>query len=161
MTIQPQRDAVAPDTQSQFDSLLPATDYLRRGFIATAIGAGFALATQPVAAQTAITTDTQGLLAGAVRIPLPQGELQAYRAAPAATGKAPIVLVVSEIFGVHECIADGCRRLAKAGHLAVAPELFSRYGDPKEIDSVQQILAEIVARTPDATVLSDLDATAA
>ncbi|MFN3883607.1 MAG: dienelactone hydrolase family protein [Rhodocyclaceae bacterium] len=140
-----------------FDSLLPATRLDRRAFVATALGTGFALAVRPVMAQTAIKTDSAGLIAGEVRI----GELPAYRAMPAGGGNLPTILVVSEIFGVHEYIADVCRRLAKLGYLAIAPELFFRYGDPKKMTNVQEILSAIVAKVPDAEVLADLDACAA
>jgi len=140
-----------------FDSLLPAAKMDRRGFVATALGAGFALAVQPVIAQTVIRTDAAGLVAGEIRV----GELPAYRAMPEGGGNLPIILVVSEIFGVHEYIADVCRRLAKQGYLAIAPELFFRYGDPRKMTNVQEILAAIVAKVPDREVLADLDACAA
>lgn len=144
----------AANFNADFDSLVPAARMDRRDFVATALGIGFALAVQPVMAQTAIRTDAAGLVAGGVMI----GELPAYRAMPAGGEKLPTILVVSEIFGVHEYIADVCRRLAKLGYLAIAPELFYRYGDPKKMTSVQDILATIVARVPDHEVLADLDA---
>lgn len=143
--------------QAEFDSLMPATQLNRRGFIVTALGAGFALAVQPSAAQSPIKTDAEGLVAGEIKVPVSDGEMVAYRAAPAGAKSAPVVLVVSEIFGVHEHIADVCRRLAKQGYLAIAPELFARYGDPRKIASVPDILANIIARTPDAGVMADLD----
>ena len=146
------------DGQAEFDSLLPATHVNRRGFIATALGAGFALAVQPAAAQNPIRTGTEGLTAGEVRVPVADGEMAAYRAMPAGKTGLPVVLVISEIFGVHEYIADVCRRLAKEGYLAIAPELFARYGDPRKIPNVQDILAGVIAKTPDAGVMSDLDA---
>jgi len=152
------KPVMSPGDQEQFDSLLPAEPLNRRGFIAAAAGAGFALAVQPALAQTTITTDTKGLLAGDVKVPVKDGEMVAYRALPAQARTAPVVLVVSEIFGVHEHIADVCRRLAKQGYLAIAPELFARYGDPRKIASIPDILANIVARTPDAGVMADLDA---
>lgn len=140
-----------------FDSLVPAVAFTRRGFVATALGAGFALAAQPIMAQTTITTDTAGLVAGAIKI----GELGAYRAMPESGKNLPTILVVSEIFGVHEYIADVCRRLAKLGYLAIAPELFSRYGDPRKLTNVQEILSAIIAKVPDREVMADLDACAA
>ena len=140
-----------------FDSLLPASRMDRRGFVVTALGAGFALAAQPIVAQTAIKTDATGLVAGEIRI----GELPAYRAMPEGGRNLPIILVVSEIFGVHEYIADVCRRLAKQGYLAIAPELFFRYGDPRKFSNVQEILSVIVVKVPDREVLADLDACAA
>lgn len=142
----------------EFDSLLPAQTFNRRSFIVTSLGAGFALATQPVMAQTAIKTDSNGLLAGEIKVPIKDGEMVAYRAAPIGTSKLPVVLVVSEIFGAHEYIKDVCRRLAKQGYFAIAPELFARQGDPSQIASIPEILAKITGKTPDAQVMSDLDA---
>lgn len=126
----------------------------------TALAAGFALAVTPVSAET-ITTDTDGLVAGEVTIPVGGGSLPAYRAAPAAGGPFPVVLVVQEIFGVHEHIRDVCRRLAKLGWLAVAPELFFRQGDVSKIDNFQEIIAKVVSKVPDAQVMGDLDAAVA
>ncbi len=143
---------------ADFDSLVPEVPFSRRGFLVTALGAGFALAVQPVVAQTAITTDTQGLTAGEIKVKVHDGEMAAYRAQPASGGPFPVILVVSEIFGVHEHIADICRRLAKLGYQAIAPELFARHGDPRKLASIQDILATIVAKVPDAQVMSDLDA---
>ncbi|MEZ5616178.1 MAG: dienelactone hydrolase family protein [Rhodocyclaceae bacterium] len=145
-------------TAAEFDSLVPEIPFTRRGFMVTALGAGFALAVQPVMAQTAITTDTQGLTAGEIRVKVADGEMVAYRAQPASGGNFPVILVVSEIFGVHEHIADVCRRLAKLGYQAIAPELFARHGDPRKLTNIQEILTGIVAKVPDAQVMSDLDA---
>jgi carboxymethylenebutenolidase len=145
-------------TAAEFDSLVPGLPFSRRGFLVTALGAGFALAVQPVMAQTAITTDTQGLVAGEIKVKVADGEMAAYRAQPATGSNFPVVLVVSEIFGVHEYIADTCRRLAKLGYQAIAPELFARHGDPRKVSSIQEILTGIVAKVPDAQVMSDLDA---
>lgn len=145
-------------TESDFDSLVPAQAYDRRSFLVTSLGAGFALATQPVMAQTAIKTDETGLLAGEVKVPAGDGEMVAYRAAPMGVTRQPVVLVVSEIFGAHEYIRDTCRRLAKLGYFAVAPELFARQGDPRQIASIPEILEKITGKTSDAQVLSDLDA---
>jgi hypothetical protein len=136
---------------------VPASQVDRRGFIVTALGAGFALAVQPSAAQSPIKTDTDGLTAGEIKV-RSDGEMVAYRAMPAGKSASPVVLVVSEIFGVHEYIADVCRRLAKEGYLAIAPELFARYGDPRKLSNIQEILTGIVAKVPDAGVMSDLDA---
>ncbi|QLE57167.1 dienelactone hydrolase family protein [Nostoc sp. TCL26-01] len=130
----------------------------RRKFIATAsLATGFAAAVQPISAGV-ITTDNQGLVAGAVKIPVPDGEIPAYRAFPATGSNFPIVLVIQEIFGVHEHIQDVTRRFAKLGYLAIAPELFVRQGDVSKLSSIDEIRA-IVAKVPDAQVLSDLDAT--
>lgn len=147
-----------PDTTPEFDSLVPAQSFDRRSFIVTSLGAGFALAVQPVMAQTAINTDIAGLQAGEVKVPVKDGEMVAYRAAPQGVAKAPVVLVVSEIFGVHEYIKDTCRRLAKLGYCAIAPELFARQGDPRSYASIPELMANITGKTPDAQVMSDLDA---
>ncbi|MEH1855529.1 MAG: dienelactone hydrolase family protein [Nostoc sp.] len=130
----------------------------RRQFIATAtLATGFALAVQPISAGV-ITTDDKGLVAGAVKIPVKDGEIPAYRAAPATGENFPIVLVIQEIFGVHEHIQDITRRFARLGYLAIAPELFIRQGDVSKLSSIDEI-RPIVAKVPDAQVLSDLDAT--
>jgi carboxymethylenebutenolidase len=144
----------------QIDSLLPSSALTRRGFVRTSLAAGFATAVLPVQAATMIVTDTQGLTAGEVKIPTKDGEMPAYRAMP--TGKSGLgtVLVVQEIFGVHEHIRDVCRRFAKAGFLAVAPELYARQGDVSKM-SVGDILGKIVPKVPDAQVMADLDAAAA
>ncbi len=145
-------------TEPEFDGLVPAQSFDRRSFIVTTLGAGFALATQPVMAQTAIKTDETGLIAGEIKVPAKDGEMVAYRAAPGGLEKPPVVLVVSEIFGAHEYIRDVCRRLAKLGYCAIAPELFARQGDPRQITDIPEILEKITYKTPDAQVLSDLDA---
>lgn len=130
----------------------------RRKFIATAtLATGFAVAVQPIYAQV-ITTDAKGLVAGAVKIPVKDGEIPAYRAMPATGKNFPIALVIQEIFGVHEHIQDVCRRFAKLGYVAIAPELFVRQGDVSKLSSVDEI-RQVVAKVPDAQVLSDLDAT--
>jgi carboxymethylenebutenolidase len=137
----------------------PKTEFSRREFVVTSLTAGFALAVQPVSAQT-ITTDTNGLTAGEVKIPVADGEIPAYRAMPAKGKSFPTILVVQEIFGVHEHIKDLCRRFAKAGHFAVAPELYARQGDVSKLTDFNEI-RKIVAKVPDAQVMSDLDATVA
>jgi len=127
------------------------------------VGGGFALAVRPVAAET-ITTPSTGLEAGDVKIPTSTGDIPGYRAMPAPNGKTkrkpPVVLVVQEIFGVHEHIRDVCRRLAKVGYFAVAPELYVRQGDVSKLPGIPEIRA-VVDRVPDAQVLTDLDATVA
>lgn len=145
-------------TEPEFDSLVPAQSFDRRSFLATSLGVGFAVATQPVIAQTAIRTDEIGLLAGEIKVPVKDGELVAYRAAPGGLSKPPVILVVSEIFGAHEYIRDICRRLAKLGYCAIAPDLFARQGDPRQIASIPEILEKVTNKTPDAQVMSDLDA---
>lgn len=126
----------------------------RRTFVTTSLASGFAFAVRPVSAQT-ITTDAQGLVAGEVKI----GDVPAYRAMPEGQAKFPLVLVVSEIFGVHEHIKDVCRRFAKAGYMAVSPELFARHGDPAKMTDINEILTKVVSKTSDAEVMRDLDAT--
>lgn len=134
-------------------------DLDRRQFLVTKLTAGFALAVQPVTAAT-ITTDTNGITAGEVKIPTADGEMPAYRAMPAKGSNFPTVLVIQEIFGVHEHIKDICRRLAKGGYLAVAPELYARQGDVSQKTDIQEIIREVVSKVPDSQVMSDLDATA-
>jgi carboxymethylenebutenolidase len=136
------------------------TSLTRREFVVTTLATGFALAVQPVSAQT-ITTDRKGLIAGEVKIPVAGGTIPAYRAMPE-TGKTfPVVLVVQEIFGVHEHIKDICRRSAKLGHLAIAPEMYSREGDVSKLTNINEIISKVVSKVPDAQVMADLDATVA
>jgi carboxymethylenebutenolidase len=145
---------------SDLKSLLPEVPpQNRREFLVTKLAAGFALAVSPAGAQT-ITTDTNGLTAGEVNIPVEGGTIPAYRAMPSRGNNFPIVLVVQEIFGVHEYIKDICRRFAKAGYLAVAPEMYARQGDVSKLENIQQILDTVVSKVPDAQVISDLDAAA-
>lgn len=139
-------------------SLAAQTTLSRRTVIATSLATGFALAVQPVAAQTTIATDTTGLTAGEVKIPTRDGEIPAYRAMPAEGGPFPTILVIQEIFGVHEHIRDVCRRLAKLGYFALAPELYARQGDVARLTNIQQIVSEVVSKVPDAQVMGDLDA---
>ncbi len=141
-------------------SLLPRTDFSRREFVVTSLATGFALAVQPVSAQT-ITTDAKGLEAGEVKIPTADGQMPAYRALPDSGGPFPVVLVVQEIFGVHEHIKDVCRRFAKLGYLAIAPELYARQGDVANLKDIQEIIAKVVTKVPDKQVMSDLDAAVA
>jgi carboxymethylenebutenolidase len=140
-------------------SLLPRMDLTRRAMLVTSLATGFALAVQPVSAQT-ITTGSDGLTAGEVKIATGDGDIPGYRALPASGGPFPVVLVVQEIFGVHEHIKDICRRFAKLGYFAVAAELFARQGDVSKISDVKDIMP-IVAQVPDSQVMSDLDATVA
>jgi carboxymethylenebutenolidase len=141
-------------------SLLPKTDFTRRGFVVTTLAAGYALSVQPVSAET-IKTSSEGLEAGEVKIPVKDGEMPAYRAMPSKGGPFPTVLVVQEIFGVHEHIKDICRRLAKQGYLAVAPELYARQGDVSKETDIQKLISTVVSKVPDEQVMSDLDATVA
>src|SRR5215207_4988749 len=142
-------------------SLAGRTTLSRCTVVMTSLATGFALAVQPVAAQTTITTDTSGLRAGEVRVKTPTGEIPAFRAMPAKGGPFSVVLVVQEIFGVHEHIKDLCRRLAKAGYLAVAPELYARQGDVSKETDIQKIISTVVSKVPDDQVMSDLDAAVA
>jgi carboxymethylenebutenolidase len=147
--------SVAPELLS----LAPPMELTRRALIVTSLATGFALVVQPVAAQT-ITTDSDGLSAGEVKIPTTDGEIPAYRAMPATGGPFPVVLVVQEVFGVHEHIKDLCRRLAKRGYFAVATELYARQGDVSKLTDMKDVMA-IVKEVPNAQVMSDLDATLA
>lgn len=131
----------------------------RRTFAVTSLASGFALSVQPISAAT-ITTDTAGLEAGEVKIPVADGEIPAFRAMPAKGTKLKTVIVIQEIFGIHEWIKDICRRFAKEGYLAVAPSLYARQGDPLAYTDIGKLVSEIVSKVDDATVLSDLDATA-
>jgi len=143
-------------------SLVPdVPEVTRRTFVVTSLSAGFALAVQPIHAQTQITTDTNGLIAGEVKIPVKDGEIPGYRAMPAKGKNFPVALVVQEIFGVHEHIKDICRRFAKAGYLAIAPEMYARQGDVSKLTNINEIIQKVVSKVPDAQVMSDLDATVA
>jgi carboxymethylenebutenolidase len=155
-TFQPAKENSVHNEMSLPDS---RADVSRRGFVMTMLASGFALAVQPVSAQT-VATDTQGLTAGEVKIHVKDGEIPGYRAMPATGGPFPVTLVVQEIFGVHEHIKDICRRLAKQGYFAVAPELYARQGDVSKLTDIQEIMTKVVSNVPDEQVLSDLDATA-
>lgn len=150
-----------PHVKQELDSLCPAPEMNRRAFVAGLLAGGFALAVQPVYAETLIRTDSKGLVDGEVSVPTADGKIPAYRAMPDQGGPFPVILVVQEIFGVHEYIQDVCRRLAKLGYLAVAPELFHRQGDPRKYESIPDLLKHVVSKVPDAQVLSDLDAAVA
>ncbi|NBQ92017.1 MAG: carboxymethylenebutenolidase [Betaproteobacteria bacterium] len=145
-------------SQADFDSLVPPGGLDRRRFTRSALGVGIAAAAGPVVAQTAIKTPTAGLTVGEVTIESAGFKMPAYRAAPVAARNAPVVLVISEIFGVHEYIADVANRFARAGYFAIAPELFARAGDPTSYGEIAKLIAEIIMKTPDAQVMGDLDA---
>jgi carboxymethylenebutenolidase len=121
-------------------------------------GSGFAAAAQPIAAQSVIHTDTEGLDAGTIRLAVGGQEVPLYFARPAGHDKPPVMIVVSEIFGLHEHIADVARRFAKQGYLALAPDLFIRQGDPATIPDIPTLMAQIVRKVPDAQVMGDIDA---
>lgn len=136
----------------------PMAEITRRQFIlVSTLAAGFALGAHPIAA-TVLQTDTEGLVTGMVKIPVSDGEIPAYRAMPATGTQFPIVLVIQEIFGVHEYIQDVCRRFAKLGYLAIAPEMYARQGDVSAMTDIQEIISTVVSLVPDAQVMSDLDA---
>jgi carboxymethylenebutenolidase len=133
----------------------------RRDFLKVALGTGFAAATLPVSAQNVIKTDTAGLTAGTITINVAGQNVPVYRAQPEGKTNLPVVLVISEIFGVHEHIADVARRFAKQGYLALAPDLFIRQGDPTKVTSIADLQRDIISKTPDAQVFTDLDAVVA
>jgi carboxymethylenebutenolidase len=137
----------------------PPSQFSRRAFIVGSLAAGFALAVLPVSAET-ITTNANGLTVGEVKIPVKDGTIPGYRAMPDTGGPFPTILVVQEVFGVHEHIKDICRRLAKVGYFAVAPALYAREGDVAGMSDTKQIM-QVVAKVPEPQVASDLDATAA
>jgi carboxymethylenebutenolidase len=143
--------------RTEIQSLLPKTELSRREAIVTTLATGFALAVSPAGGET-ITTGSDGLTAGEVKIPVGDMEIPAYRAMPAKGGPFPVALVVQEIFGVHEHIKDVCRRFAKLGYMAIAPELYARQGDVSKLKSIDEIRA-VVMQVPDAQVMGDLDAT--
>jgi carboxymethylenebutenolidase len=149
------------DTQALLGGHADANGTTRRFALKAAIGVGYAAAAMPIIAQTAIKTPVAGLVAGEVTIDVNGFKMPAYRSAPAGKSDLPVVLVISEIFGVHEYIADVTHRLAQAGYMAIAPELFVRQGDPNEYGELAKLQSEIIAKVPDAQVMADLDATVA
>lgn len=132
----------------------------RRAFLSASVAGGFALAVQPVSAET-IITDAAGLSAGMVEIETNNGKIPAFRAKPQAGSTLPVVLVIQEIFGVHEHIKDICRRFAKLGYYAIAPELYFRAGDPATLPDVPSIVQQILPKVSDAQVMSDVDSAVA
>ena len=149
------------DLKTEFNALLPGESTeagaTRRTALKVALGAGYAAAVMPVMAQTAIKTPAEGLSSGSITYEVNGFKVPAYFAAPAGKTGLPVVLVVQEIFGVHAYIADVCRRLAHAGYLAIAPELYARQGDPSQYTDIPKLMAEVVAKVPDAQVMADLD----
>jgi len=145
------------------DALLPGQSTeagaTRRTALKAALGVGYAAAALPVMAQTVIKTPVTGLVAGEVTIDVNGFNMPAYRAAPEGKTGMPVVLVLSEIFGVHDYIADTARRFAQAGYLAIAPELFVRQGDAQSYGEMAKLIAEVISKVPDAQVMADLDAT--
>ncbi len=143
--------------RQDLDSLTPSREFSRRDFVKTSVGSGFAAAVLPVGAQT-VRTSADGLTVGEVTVMVGDFKMPVYRAQPAGKNKLPVVLVLSEIFGVHEYIADVARRFAKAGYLALAPELFVRQGDAQSYGEIAKLIAEVISKVPDAQVMGDLDA---
>ena len=145
------------------DALLPgqsnAQGTTRRTALKAALGVGYAASALPIMAQTAIKTPSTGLTTGEVMIDVNGFKMPAYRASPEGKTGLPVVLVLSEIFGVHEYIADTARRFAQAGYLAIAPELFVRQGDAQSYGEMAKLIAEVISKVPDAQVMQDLDAT--
>lgn len=149
------------DENNDFNALLPGASSeagaSRRTALKVALGVGYAAATVPVMAQTAIKTPSEGLKTGETTYEVNGFQVPAFYAAPAGKRNLPVILVVQEIFGVHEYIADIVRRFAKAGYLAIAPELYARQGNPGQYSEIAKLLSEIVAKVPDAQVMADLD----
>lgn len=133
----------------------------RRGFLKVALGTGFAVAVMPVVAQNVVKTDSVGLVSGTITVRVDGQDIPVYASQPEGKTGLPVVLVISEIFGVHEHIADMARRFAKAGYLALAPDLFVRQGDATKVASIPELMKNIVGKTPDAQVMTDLDAVVA
>jgi carboxymethylenebutenolidase len=138
--------------------LLPRSQWSRRGFVMTSLITGFAVSAQPVSAES-IYTDATGLEAGEVKVPVKDGTIPAFRAMPDKGGPFPTVLVIQEVFGVHEHIKDLCRRFVKLDYFAIAPELYARQGDPSKSTDIPTLISEVVNKVPTEQVMSDLDAT--
>jgi carboxymethylenebutenolidase len=149
------------DQKSELDSLLPGQNSeagaTRRTALKAALGVGYAAAAMPIMAQTAIKTSAEGLKAGETTFEVNGFKVPAYYAAPAGKTNLPVILVIQEIFGVHEYIADTVRRFARAGYLAIAPELYARQGAPSQYGEMARLMAEVVSKVPDAQVMADLD----
>ena len=152
------------DQKKDFDALLPGQSTeagaSRRTALKAALGVGYAAAALPIMAQTAIKTPSDGLKTGETTYEVNGFKVPAFYAAPAGKSNLPVVLVVQEVFGVHEYIADTARRFARAGYLAVAPELYARQGDPSTYNEIGKLIAEIVNKVPDEQVMADLDGAA-
>jgi carboxymethylenebutenolidase len=150
------------DLQSQFDALLPAgvsteKGATRRTALKAALGVGYAATAMPIMAQTAIKTPSEGLSTGEGIYDVDGFTVPFFYAMPEGKKNLPVILVIQEIFGVHEYIADTCRRFAKAGYLAIAPELYARQGDPSKYGEMAKLMSEVVSKVPDAQVMGDLD----
>jgi carboxymethylenebutenolidase len=149
------------DQKNEFNALLPGqaseAGASRRSALKAALGVGYAAAALPIMAQSAIKTPSDGLKTGEISYEVNDFKVPAFYAAPAGKTNLPVILVVQEIFGVHEYIADTARRFAKAGYLAIAPELYARQGDPGTYNEIAKLLSEVVAKVPDEQVMADLD----
>ena len=149
------------DLKTEFDALLPGRSTeggaSRRTALKAALGVGYAATALPIMAQTAIKTSSEGLVTGETTYEVNGFKVPAFYAAPAGKTGLPVILVVHEVFGVHEYIADTARRFAQAGYLAIAPELYARQGDPASYGELARLLSEVVAKVPDAQVMDDLD----
>jgi carboxymethylenebutenolidase len=146
---------------SEAENWVKSTQVSRRAAMAgSAAFAGYALAAQPVSAST-IVTDTAGIEAGMITLPSAGLAMNAYRARPAGKRNLPVILVVQEVFGLHEWVKDMVRRYAKAGYYAIAPDLYQRQGDATKVSDFKLLFANIVSKVPDMQVMVDLDATAA
>lgn len=149
------------DQTNDFNALLPGQSTeagaSRRTALKAALGAGYAAATLPIMAQTAIKTPSDGLKTGETTFEVNGFKVPAFYAAPAGKTNLPVILVIQEIFGVHEYIADTARRFARAGYLAIAPELYARQGDPSQYGEMARLMSEVVSKVPDAQVMADLD----
>lgn len=149
------------DQTQDFTALLPGqtteAGASRRTALKVALGVGYAAAAMPIMAQTAIKTSSDGLATGEGIYDVSGFSVPFFYAAPAGKKNLPVVLVIQEIFGVHEYIADTCRRFAKAGYLAIAPELYARQGDPAKYGEMAKLMSEVVSKVPDEQVMADLD----
>ena len=149
------------DQKSDFDALLPGQSSdagaTRRTALKAALGVGYAATALPIMAQTAIKTPSDGLKTGEIAFDVNGFKVPAFYATPAGKTDLPVVLVIQEIFGVHEYIADTARRFARAGYLAIAPELFARQGDPTQYGEMAKLMSEVVSKVPDEQVMADLD----
>ena len=149
------------DQKTDFDALLPGQSTeagaSRRTALKAALGVGYAATAMPIMAQTAIKTSADGLKTGSTTFEVNGFQVPVFYAAPAGKTNLPVILVIQEIFGVHEYIADTARRFAKAGYLAIAPDLYARQGDAAKYTEIAKLMSEVVAKVPDAQVMADLD----
>lgn len=156
-------ERVTPQREDTYNDHLESLRYnpaIGRRMVMSALPMGFALAVRPLNAAT-IATDDKGLTAGEVMVPVPDGKMPAYRAMPAGAKNAPVVVVIEEIFGVHEHIKDICRRFAKEGYYAIAPELFARYGDASKFTDTQKLISDLIMKVDDTKTRPDMDAAVA